>query len=353
MRKAAIFLSLLLLGSLSGFAGTVRQQRELKITLRNVAVSEGRFVQLSEIAVVSGAGNELAGKVMLGRTPRAGDKSIVDRLDVARRMVEEGFQESKLLIDGATEVVISPADPDPEAARKPGKPSSGDQDNHHNRISSSRHEQKALRNLFASWVRKSLSERISCDPDRLIVRAIGRVRGELPKGDIEGISHSIKWPVGALKLGRQRLTAELYRGDQRLGQVEGYFETAAKLNVLVANRSIDKGQQVSAKDFNESELVLTDLAARYVLDPKVLDGLCAAQPIRAGKPLQPEMIKKTPVVLRNQPVTVVSEYGSVRITLAGVAKAEGGIGDMIPVERSGHNGTMMCRIAGNGIVKVD
>ncbi|MHC4917239.1 MAG: flagellar basal body P-ring formation chaperone FlgA, partial [Planctomycetota bacterium] len=261
-----------------------------------------------------------------------------DRREIALRLEEEGFDRRRFDVVGAPEVVVTAG---PGSARGAG-PSER-----------AKRAGGTLRDAAAGWVRASLARRLSCDPAVLDVRVAGNVRGEVPAGRAEDLDAEVHWPTGRVRLGRQRVRLTLRRGGGQVGRLEFFVETAARLRVLVASRNIARGELVTPEDASASELRLTDLGAEYVTDPAALRGICARTEIRAGQPLTGRSITKQSLVRRGEPVTIVCRVGAVTATERGIAKSDGGLGDVIAVERSGRRTPLSARVTGVGEVRVD
>ncbi len=348
---AAALLTLSLLGT----AAAGEQRGGLMVRLHAAASVTGRFVRLDEVADISGQGAKSAGKVLLGGAPKIGVRAVIESSEVAHRLEEEGFDRREFRVTGAGEVVVRPdlkpasrpaPVPEDKRAKAPGKP---EKDAGSERAVARR----KLAESFVGWVRQSLSKRLACKPDRLMVRISGQVSGTLPAEEIDGLTPEVIWPVGSLRLGRQNVTAVFKRGREQVGRLQAHVETAARMNVLVSTRDLKREDLVVPGDLRETELLLTNLGSNYLTNSKGLIGAVAARAICAGQPLETRMFKKQKLVRRGQPVTIVAKSGAVRVTEKAIAKADGGLGDLIVVGRFRGRPSVTARVAGNGIVKVD
>ncbi len=343
--------ALLLLTALS-MAGAGEKRATLTVTLRASAGVSGGFVRLGDVALLSGKNARAAGKVLLGPVPKIGSRSEFKRNDVAYRLEEEGFDRAGFSIGGSEEVVVH-ADTaarrrTPTVVKKPTARKTSPA-----KRSKTVSPRDKLAKPFAKWVRAALAKRLSCDPERLDIHVGGRIYGTIPPEGIAGLVPEVHWPVGRMRLGRQNITVVLRRGRERVARLQAYTEASARMKVLVSTRNLKRDELIMPGDLRKTEISLTDLGASYLTDSRGLAGACAARAIRAGQPLQANMFKKQKLVQRGQAVTVVSEVGAVRITEKAVAKSDGGLGDVILVERRDGRPALSVRIAGNGIVKVD
>jgi flagella basal body P-ring formation protein FlgA len=78
-----------------------------------------------------------------------------------------------------------------------------------------------------------------------------------------------------------------------------------------------------------------------------------ARTIRAGAVIETRDLAKQLLVRRGQPVTVVIESGSVQLSEVAVARSNGGLGEMVTVERPGSRRQLAGRVVGPGKVKVE
>ncbi len=338
-RLAAAALALLF--GIGAVTTAAAEKPGLAVKLRPAARAEGRFLKLVEIAELSGPRAAEAARVLLGRVPEIGARVTLARGEVQLRLEEEGFDRRNFSVAGAEKVTVRSA-AEKLSARGLGNP------RHSGRAAPSTPAAE-LQGKFAGWIRASLAERLSCKPEKLEIR-VSRLRGSLPDGKL---TPRVEWRAGGLRLGRQRVRVSLLREGKPVGRLEGYIEAVARLKVLVATRNIQKDEMLLPGDLKPTELLLTDLGGKYFPDAKGLLGMCAARPIKAGEALRPKMLKKQKMVRRGQPVTVVAEAGAVRITERAIAKSDGGLGDLIVVERAGKRPPLTVRVTGNGIVKVD
>jgi flagella basal body P-ring formation protein FlgA len=162
----------------------------------------------------------------------------------------------------------------------------------------------------------------------------------------------VQWPAGRLALGRQRVGLVLLRGQEEAGRLDALVEAAVTLPVLVAARDLAPGEPLGPGDAVPVRLRLTDLGAEHLSDPGQLAGLCPARAIRAGAALEARSLTRLLLVRRGQPVTVLAECGAVSVRDSATAMGDGGLGDLVTVERRGTRVRLLGRVTDAQTVKV-
>lgn len=105
--------------------------------------------------------------------------------------------------------------------------------------------------------------------------------------------------------------------------------------ILVAARGLRPGQSPGPDDVELREGDLGSAGAGVVTSLESLSGLRARRALRRGDVLRSADFAPPPVVRRGDPVTILLERGSLSITAAGEARAEGAPGEAIPVLNAG------------------
>jgi flagella basal body P-ring formation protein FlgA len=99
--------------------------------------------------------------------------------------------------------------------------------------------------------------------------------------------------------------------------------------VLVARRSLRRGEVPSGADFDRSQRRVPGLAADFVADPEVLGGLRLRRPIAAGELLATNMLELPPLVRRGQSVTAVTRATGIEVRSSVEALADAAAGDRV------------------------
>lgn len=99
--------------------------------------------------------------------------------------------------------------------------------------------------------------------------------------------------------------------------------------VLVARRSLRRGEVPLAADFDRSRRRVPGLAAEFVAEPDALGGQRLRRAIAAGEPLATAMLESPPLVRRGQSVTAVTRAAGIEVRLSAEAMANAAAGDRL------------------------
>ena len=104
--------------------------------------------------------------------------------------------------------------------------------------------------------------------------------------------------------------------------------------VLVATRSLSRGEVLAEGDVAAVYRSLRSLPRDTVRRPDAAVGKRVVRPIPAGDLVRAALLAEVPVVSRGARVMLVAEQGGLRITTPGIAKEDGGAGEMVRVVNS-------------------
>jgi len=115
------------------------------------------------------------------------------------------------------------------------------------------------------------------------------------------------------------------------GAAQPVVEEAEGHPVVVAARDIARLQIISADDLEISYQARAGISGSSS-NPADFVGKRATRNFPAGVALTLAGVETPPLIERGAAVTLVSEVGGVRATAPGIARAAGGLGEVIPVE---------------------
>lgn len=110
--------------------------------------------------------------------------------------------------------------------------------------------------------------------------------------------------------------------------------------VLVANRTLPRGHQLSAADLREEQRDVSRLIAGYISDKRQLSGQTLKTQLIAGKILTPGMLQAEIAIRRGQTVTLTAGSGDFSIRMSGKALMDGAVSQRIRVENI-HSGRIV------------
>lgn len=121
--------------------------------------------------------------------------------------------------------------------------------------------------------------------------------------------------------------------------------------VAVLTRPIARGEAISIDDIAFMPATRAT-PADAITELDALVGMSARRALAADRPLRPADVMVTPLVKRGEPVTLLFQSGSVRITLRGRALEDGGAGETIRVLNSDSERTVEAIVEGPGLARV-
>ena len=120
--------------------------------------------------------------------------------------------------------------------------------------------------------------------------------------------------------------------------------------VVVAISNIARGELLTQDnivlEYRDVRGVSTDMRLEDFL------GKQARQTILSGTALNDLMVEIPPVVMRGARVTIIAEVGGISVRTAGIARANGGKGEMIPVENSSSGNIIYAEVIDSETVRV-
>lgn len=124
-------------------------------------------------------------------------------------------------------------------------------------------------------------------------------------------------------------------------------------DAYVANRKIDRGEDINPNDFRIERCDVTYDLDQIVRPSVKLDSMRADKTIRAGEALEYRMIERIPVIARGDEVVIRCAIGALEISTLGVAKEDGCIGDLINVMNKETRKRFQAEVESEGVVIVN
>lgn len=134
--------------------------------------------------------------------------------------------------------------------------------------------------------------------------------------------------------GNVNLAVVARRGDRIIRNIPVRVEVEALADMVVANRQIDHGTVITKDDLAIRRQDVAPVRGQYLRRTDDAVGKKTRQTVRANTPLKPDQLVKVALIHSGQIVTIIAEHGSMRITMTGKAKGNGGLGDIITVQNS-------------------
>jgi len=99
--------------------------------------------------------------------------------------------------------------------------------------------------------------------------------------------------------------------------------------VLVARRSLQRGEVPLAADFDLARRRVPGLATAFVTEPNALGGQRLRRAMAAGEPLATTLLESAPLVRRGQSVTAVTRAAGIEVRSVAEAMANAAAGDRL------------------------
>ena len=149
--------------------------------------------------------------------------------------------------------------------------------------------------------------------------------------------------------GRTNLTFIMHQGA-RTNRIPVRCHFSVTLPVVVALNPISRGEVIDADDCVIRRMDITRFAPRPYTSISALQNKRMARSIRAGTILHDRLLFAIPVVEKGDAVSIVIRNGRITITVVGIAREHGGIGDRIWVENKNTHQLIRVEIREKGIV---
>lgn len=151
--------------------------------------------------------------------------------------------------------------------------------------------------------------------------------------------------------GKTVLQVELRR-DGKLERVIPYrVEITAFAHVPVLVNPMDRNQEIKMSDVTWEKRDVSAVRSEWMEDETFIsESFWTRKRLKKGDILFMKDIEKKPDVIMGEPVTIVLKNGSVNLSVPGVARQNGKIGDIIKVVNSQYNKILRAKVHDKSIV---
>ena len=197
-----------------------------------------------------------------------------------------------------------------------------------------------------------IAESVSAKLDSLLGE-----RGLTLAGAPRGLPHkillscgSIRWSIERIDVGSGRTGQATLEVEDRGGFLSRHtlrFDCSRPARVAVAARDLKPGETITGWEL--AELDLLEIGAEP-LPISALHGAVARHAMRKGQAITRANAKAAPLVRAGKEVSIEVSRGSVRVSLRGVAQADGALGDLVSVRNIDTRELKRYRVTGPGTV---
>ena len=129
-----------------------------------------------------------------------------------------------------------------------------------------------------------------------------------------------------------RVTAEVRCAGPKPWKIYVPARVVVYQSVVVAARPLQRGSVLAEGDVLLAEQDTSSLPYGYLLNADNAVGSRLRRDVLAGKPVLPAMLETPEMIKRGQQVTLEARSGAMVVRMAGLAKSDGVMGQVIPVE---------------------
>ncbi|MFW2405470.1 MAG: flagellar basal body P-ring formation chaperone FlgA [Gammaproteobacteria bacterium] len=129
-----------------------------------------------------------------------------------------------------------------------------------------------------------------------------------------------------------RVTTEVHCAGPKTWKIYVPARVVVYQSVVVAARSLQRGSVLAPGDVLLAERDTSSLPYGYVVNVEHAVGSRLRRDVMAGKPVLPAMLETPETIKRGQQVTLEARSGAMVVRMSGIAKSDGVMGQVIPVE---------------------
>lgn len=122
--------------------------------------------------------------------------------------------------------------------------------------------------------------------------------------------------------------------------------------VLVASRSLRKGDVLNADDFSFKRLNISQIGHGLIEDIDRATGMELKRPLKSGETIRLSFLRQPDIVLKGQAVIVTSESRFMSVQTPGIALRNGHLGEFIKVKNERSKRIIDAKVVAPGMVSV-
>jgi flagella basal body P-ring formation protein FlgA len=316
MRSSSRLLVTLVLAAAGASAAPTR-----RVTVRPETTISGDTIRLGDIAMLEGADTDELAALSLGSAPAADESRTLDGAAVL-----EAVRRQAGGLDGITYTI-------PRTVRV------------------RRAMQEVPERVVRAAVERFLADTFGAAAADAVIRDVELSAPlRVPAGSYET---RIVPPPGVAPLGRVRLELEIVMDDHRVKSTWVSADIALNGYVVVARRPIARGEKLAAEDLTLDRCDLSRAGRGVVSELADATGLVAQVPLAPFAPIKREQLAAPAAVHRGDAVLLVAERGPLRITAAGEAREDAGIGQQVRVVNRMSRKDLIGHVVDGNTVAVD
>ena len=124
------------------------------------------------------------------------------------------------------------------------------------------------------------------------------------------------------------------------------------LPILVASRSLNRGEQLEADDLSVVQRDVSNISYGYISDLEGAIGKQLRRPLRAGDPLRASALEAPQVINKGDQLVVTAKSGALKVVAPGIALSNGKLGQQIRVQNNHSERIFKAKVVSAGHVQV-
>jgi flagellar basal body P-ring formation protein FlgA len=308
----------------TGMAVASPARSAVEISLRDEVRLEGRTFTLGDIADLHDSDARRVSRlerVMLGRVPRTGVSTRIDRDAVTARLerAQPGIS-TELAWKGASAVRVQGV------------------------------QQSFDRQVYLDEAQQRLDEWLKARYSDYSLRPVGRNEDlRLPAGEV-ALQTTI---LRADRVNRRMCVwVDLQVDGEHYSSIPVWFEVSAQSDVYTLRSAAGAGTQLGPRMLQRTRYDLAKVSGTPVVDLTRLEGQRLTRDMPEGAVLTEAVLQPVPDVVKGQQIRVRASVGKVTLVARARALADGNRGDPVRVERLDGQDSYMTRVIGDGLAEV-
>jgi flagella basal body P-ring formation protein FlgA len=292
-----------------------------RIDVRADAIVAGEVVRLRDVANLEGDSAAALGDVVLSHAPSAGEARTIDGGGILQALRRAGLDAEAVTYSIPPIVRVRRAAQDvPESA---------------------------VRAALEGFLAEALGQGAE-DASLRTVELPGAIR--VPEGSY---TVHVLPPPGVALVGRVRVALEFSVADRPVKTVWVTADIARFGRIVVARRSVARGEVLTAADLDVDRRDLSALPRDLMSEPADAVGKIARTTLLPYAPIRNDQLTVPPTVHRGDAVLLVAERGGLRITAPGEVKEDAGRGERVRIVNRASHKELIGRVRDAGTVTVE
>lgn len=302
---------------------TAFSQNKAVVNLTNETTIDGEQILLGNIAQISAdeEKNKRLREISLGFSPNIGMKREIFRDTILLGIIAAGFSTNDFTLQSSPKIIVY------------------------------RSSQMLSQDLMREAVEKAVMATFKSDKiETKIIKLQLPEKILLPKGNVEVFAAPMSGVRNFLAPFTVLLEIKVDGKTKQRASANVEIETFAE--VLVMNKNLSSNERITENDVRKTKARLEKPLSNYLLEAAKLHGKKLIKNLSEDEPLLLTSIIPDAVIRTGDMVEIVGQSGKMQIIVQGEARANGRIGERIPVKNSQSGVILQATVVEEGLVKV-